>query len=73
MPAEPKILHEGRGGYIELDGLRYAIEHVADGRFCIHFPSGNRSKKCDAHFATLTALCRANPEKWSIEQRNRRR
>ena len=68
-----RIVHEGRGGYIELGGHRYLIEHVEGGRFFIHYPSGNRSPSRDGHLATLEALCAAEPEKWRIERHDRRR
>ncbi len=60
-----RIVHEGRGGYVELEGERYAIEHVADGRFCIHVPRGGRA----AHVEALMRLAAEDPTRWTIERR----
>ncbi len=67
------VVHEGRGGYVEVDGRRYVIEHVVDGRFCIHFPSGHRTRKRASDLEALEALCRSEPETWSIERHDRAR
>jgi len=66
-----KIVHEGRGGYIEIGGHRYVIEHVEGGRFCIHFPSGNRTRAREVHLIALQALCNAEPDSWALERRHR--
>lgn len=58
------VVHEGRGGYVEIRGRRYVIEHVEGGRFCIHFPSGRRASDLEA----LEVLCASEPEKWWIER-----
>jgi hypothetical protein len=62
-----KIVHEGRGGYIEIDARRYAIEHVEGGRFVVHLPSQKPAP--DDHLAELEAFCAANPDAWRIERR----
>lgn len=67
-----RIIHEGRGGYIEISGRRYAIEHVGDGRFAIHFPSGNRHAGRAADLELLARLVSDEPTKWSLEERPRR-
>lgn len=67
-----RIVHEGRGGYIELDGRRYAIEHVEGGRFCIHFPSGNRHAHRARDRELLAKLARDEPETWAIDDRSRK-
>ena len=61
------IVHEGRGGYIEMDDRRYSIEHVEGGRFCIHFRVGKRHENHDQHLATLEQLVREQPDKWALE------
>jgi hypothetical protein len=58
-----RIVHQGRGGYIEIDGEQYAIEHVADGCFAIHI----RARAPSAHRAMLRELVAAEPQKWSLE------
>ena len=35
-----KTVHEGRGGYVELEGVRYTIDHIAEGCFFIPSFSG---------------------------------
>jgi len=67
-----RIVHEGRGGHIELDGRRYAIEHVEGGRFCIHFPSGNRHAHRARDRGALERLVRDDPTKWTIDDRSRK-
>jgi hypothetical protein len=56
----PRIVHQGRGGYIEIDGERYAIEHVEGGRFCIHVPNGA------AHLDALQLLVDQDPMTWTL-------
>lgn len=73
-PVFPKVVHEGRGGYISIGGwreYRYPIELIADGRFCIHYPAGNRLRDQAVHLAALEEMCRAEPEKWFLERRDR--
>lgn len=65
-----KIVHEGRGGYIEVGGFRYGIELFDGGKFAIHFPCGNRSVKRFDHLRALNALCRNDPT-WAIENHSR--
>lgn len=72
MPDKIKIVHEGRGGYVEYDGFRYTIDHVDQGCFCIHFPSGNRHKKLQAHFDALTAFAESREPKWYVGTRSKR-
>jgi hypothetical protein len=62
------VVHEGRGGYVEVDGRRYVIEHVQGGRFCIHVPSGRRTRERASDLEALEALCRSESEKWSIDR-----
>lgn len=69
--SEVTIVHEGRGGYVEVGGRRYALEHVEGGRFLIHFPSGNRTSARASDLEALEALCRAEPARWRIERHDR--
>lgn len=68
MSHEIKIVHEGRGGYVELDGYCYTIDHVAEGRFCIHFPSGNKHGSLQNHFERLKAFADSRSPKWYLEK-----
>lgn len=65
------VVHEGRGGHVEIEGARYPIEHVREGHFSIAFPAGNR-RNLQAHLEALTDLVRREPAKWSIDNRSKR-
>ncbi len=69
-PGDPRIVHEGRGGYVEIDGRRYAIELVEGGSFVIHFPCSNRHTKLAAHREILHRL--AEERRWYVEDRSRK-
>jgi hypothetical protein len=62
------VVHEGRGGYVEVDGRRYVIEHVEGGHFCIHVTSGRRTRQRASDLEALEALRKSEPEKWSIDR-----
>lgn len=68
-----RIVHEGRGGYIELGDKRYVIEHVEGGRFAIHFPSGHRHAGRAADLKALRRLVREQPATWALDDRTRLR
>ena len=68
-----RIVHEGRGGFIEIEGKRYVIEHVEEGRFCIHYPGGHRHARLAQHLEALLQLVRDQPQNWAIEDRSRHR
>lgn len=76
VPAETlpsaRVVHEGRGGYVEIEGTRYPIEHVGAGRFTIAFPNGTRGAARDRHQRALEALVEREPDRWAIETRGRR-
>lgn len=71
-PPEARIVHEGRGGHIEIEGCRYAIEAMQDGHFCIHFPNGQRHPRRALHLAALTQLAEAQEPSWRVENKCRR-
>lgn len=58
-----RIVHEGRGGYLELEGVRYPIEHVEGGRFAIHVTAGLPA----GHRAALDALIASEPDRWALD------
>jgi hypothetical protein len=60
-----RIVHEGRGGYIELDNRRYPIEHIEGGRFAIHYTAGKRPNH--EHLSALQRLVDTEPGKWAVE------
>lgn len=68
--SKPIVVHQGRGGYVEIDGKQYAIEMIAGGQFCIHFPCGHRHSKLKQHLIALMALAEANPNLY-IESRTK--
>ena len=65
-----RIVHEGRGGYIELDDRRYPIEHIEGGRFSIHYPAGKRANP--EHLSALQHLVDSEPDKWAVESTARK-
>lgn len=67
-----RVVHEGRGGYVEIDGARYPIEHIEGGAFSVSFPGKTRHPRLAQHLQALEALARAEPRRWSIERRGRR-
>jgi len=66
MTGQIKTVHEGRGGYVELGGVRYTIDHVEGGVFCIHFPSGNKHPDPAAHRDALIAFAKSHDPKWYL-------
>lgn len=62
-----RIVHEGRGGYIELDDRKYPIEHIQGGHFAIHYVAGKHPNA--EHLAALQRLAQTEPEKWALETR----
>lgn len=59
-----QIVHEGRGGHLEIEGRRYPIEHVAEGRFSVHVPARAPVR----HRAAIDALIAAEPDRWARER-----
>ena len=66
MSDSVKVVHEGRGGYVELDGFRYTIDHVEGGVFCIQFPSGNKHTRLALHRVELTVFAESRDPKWYV-------
>lgn len=64
-----RIVHEGRGGYIELDDRRYPIEHIEGGHFSIHYTAGRHPVA--EHLTALQRLVDTEPEKWALEMTER--
>jgi len=69
---ETRVVHQGRGGYVEVEGTRYPIEHIEGGAFSVSFPGKNRHRRLAQHLEALEALARAEPGKWAIERRGKR-
>jgi len=67
-----RVVHEGRGGYLEIEGVRYPIEHVEGGRFAIHLPSGKRPARFAEHLAALERFVAADQSRWAIDRAQRR-
>lgn len=66
---EARIIHEGRGGHVEIEGRRYAIEMTEGGRFCIHFHCGQRRSRRAVHLDVLMALAAAQEPTWWVKTR----
>lgn len=66
-----RVVHQGRGGYIEIEDRRYPIEMGEGGRFSIHFSQPPRRRTAEADLAALEALVQQFPEKWALERRRR--
>lgn len=65
---EIKVVHEGRGGYVEVEGCRYPIALEDGGRFTIFF-SGRGHQA--SHLPLLEQFCQAQNPPWAVEQRKR--
>ena len=48
-----EIVHEDRGGHVELEGYRYSIKMLASGHFSIASPNGNRHNRLQSHLKQL--------------------
>jgi hypothetical protein len=70
--ANIKVVHEGRGGYVEYQGYKYYIELVGAGHFCIGFPSGNRHKYMQQHLDLLKEYAQSREPAWYVENRCRK-
>ena len=66
-----RVVHEGRSGYVEIEGERYPIELGEGGGFSIHVRSIRDRAKRAAHRAVLEALVASEPTKWALESRRR--
>lgn len=65
------LVHQGRGGYLEIDGYRYPITLEQGGHFCIVFPAGHRHNKLQAHLDALTAMAANKQPCWYLENRSK--
>jgi hypothetical protein len=69
--SRPNVVHQGRGGYVEIDGKQYAIEMFPGGQFCIHFPCGHHHSKLKDHLVALMTLAESKNPKWFIDSRTK--
>ena len=67
-----QVIHQGRSGYVELEGYRYGIEMFAGGHFSIAFPSGNRHGRLQFHLEQLTKFAAKQNPVWAVENSSRR-
>jgi hypothetical protein len=67
-----KVVHQGRGGHVTLQGSNYEIEHANEGHFYIHFPSGNRHSRLQAHLDQLKEFASSQDPTWSVENHSKR-
>ncbi len=68
-----QVHHEGRGGYLSVDGRRYVIELVGDGRFTIHVPGRTRDAQRRSDLDALRTWVLSRSETWCIDEGPRRR
>jgi hypothetical protein len=61
-----KVIHQGRGGYVEYKNQKFSIEHVNEGHFCIHFQKNeSQTSKC---LAELKKFADSQVPKWYVEE-----
>lgn len=62
-----KVTHQGRGGFIECDGLQFDIEMMASGpTFAIYFPRRKHDKKLERIRKQIETFVASDPENWEI-------
>ena len=62
-----KVTHQGRGGFIEREGLRFDIEMMASGpAFAIYFPRRRRDRKLARIRKEIEAFVASDPKNWEI-------
>lgn len=71
MKKDIKTVHEGRGGYVEIESTRYTIDHVEAGIFCIHFPNGHPARVANKHLPFLEAYAKNKNPKWYVGTRKK--
>ena len=64
------VHHEGRGGYVTIEGFDYGIEMCGSG-FVIFFPGGNRHTRMQIHLDALRAYAKTKDPEWCVENRSR--
>ena len=67
-----RVQHAGRGGHVCVDGTDYFIEHIDQGSFVIHFPSGNTPAR-QSHLDALHRYANRQEPKWFVENRSKLR
>ena len=67
-----KVVHQGKSGYVELQGKRYSIEVFAGGHFLISFPCGNRHSKLQEHLEVLKEFAKKQNPEWAVENKSRK-
>lgn len=64
-----KVVHQGRGGFIEVEGFKFDIEMMATGpAFAIYFPRREFDIKLNRIRKKLDQLVTENPKKWVIQE-----
>ena len=69
---EIDVVHQGRSGYVEIDGYRYGIELFDGGHFSIAFPDGNRHSRLQTHLNSLTEFAANQDPPWTVDNRSRK-
>jgi len=65
-----QIVHQGRGGYIQIDDFKYEIEMKANPppSFLIYFPMRKIDRKISDAKKELEKLIKKEPEKWELDE-----
>ena len=64
---EPNIVHQGRGGYVEIGEYRFEIEmQVAGSTFCIYFPKRDLDKSIIEAKKVIERFIHSDPEMWEL-------
>ncbi|MGB0496688.1 MAG: hypothetical protein ACPGJI_10045 [Kangiellaceae bacterium] len=63
------IVHQGRGGYIEVGNYHFEIEmQVGEPHFCIYFPRRSLDRSLNSVQKEIEALIAEEPEKWELAE-----
>lgn len=62
-----KVTHQGRGGFIECEDLRFDIEMMASGpTFAIYFPRRKHDRKLQRIRKQIETFVASDPKNWEI-------
>ncbi len=66
---KPNVVHQGRGGYIEVSNYRFEIEmQGGEPHFCVYFPRRLLDKSLKNAREEIESLVNQEPEKWELAE-----